>query len=231
MEKEAKTQELPLLALRGVFLVYPTMVIHLDVGRRKSIQALESAMMGDQVLFLVTQKEVAIEDPEPEDLYHIGTVAKINQMIKLPNGTMRILVEGMKRGEIVKFIETEDEFVVEIEERDDVKYGDHEEEALMRQLVAQFEEYIKVSRKVTKETLATVVDIDDPSRLTYMIAAHVPMKIKDRQSLIEVDDLKERMKQLLMILANEKKVLDLERKIGKRVQSSMERNTKRILFA
>lgn len=225
MEKEAKTQELPLLALRGV-LVYPTMVIHLDVGRRKSILALESAMMGDQVLFLVTQKEVAIEDPEPEDLYHIGTVAKINQMIKLPNGTMRILVEGMKRGEIVKFIETEDEFVVEIEERDDVKYGDHEEEALMRQLVAQFEEYIKVSRKVTKETLATVVDIDDPSRLTYMIAAHVPMKIKDRQSLIEVDDLKERMKQLLMILANEKKVLDLERKIGKRVQSSMERTQK-----
>src|SRR5690606_29909609 len=108
MEKEAKTLELPLLALRGV-LVYPTMVIHLDVGRRKSIQALESAMMGDQVLFLVTQKEVAIEAPVPVDLYRSGTETVSCRSILLSYGTMRILVEGMKRGEIVKFIVTEDE--------------------------------------------------------------------------------------------------------------------------
>lgn len=221
----SKTRELPLLALRGV-LVYPTMVIHLDVGRKKSIASLESAMIGNQEIFLITQKEVAIEDPKPEDLYRIGTIAKINQMIKLPNGTMRILVEGLQRAEIEKFIETEDEFIVEIELLKDIKNDEYEEEALMRQLITQFEEYIKVSRKVTKETLATVIDIDDPSRLTYMIAAHVPMKMKDRQSLLEIDEIAERMKQLLMILANEKKVLDLEQKIGKRVQSSMERTQK-----
>lgn len=221
----SKTRELPLLALRGV-LVYPTMVIHLDVGRKKSIASLESAMIGNQEIFLITQKEVAIEDPKPEDLYRIGTIAKINQMIKLPNGTMRILVEGLQRAEIGKFIETEDEFIVEIELLKDIKNDEYEEEALMRQLITQFEEYIKVSRKVTKETLATVIDIDDPSRLTYMIAAHVPMKMKDRQSLLEIDEIAERMKQLLMILANEKKVLDLEQKIGKRVQSSMERTQK-----
>lgn len=224
MEKK-QPLKLPLLALRGV-LVYPTIVLHLDVGRKKSIAALETAMMGDQTIFLVTQKEVAIEEPKKDDLYRIGTIAKIKQMIKLPNGTIRILVEGIERAEIVRFIETENEFVVEVYPLEDI-YGDrYEEEALMRQLINQFEEYIKISRKVTKEILATVIDIDDPSRLAYMISAHVPLKIKDKQSLLEINQIKNRLQHLLTLLANEKKVLDLERKIGKRVQSSMERTQK-----
>lgn len=223
--KKKQPLKLPLLALRGV-LVYPTIVLHLDVGRKKSIAALETAMMGDQTIFLVTQKEVAIEEPKKDDLYRIGTIAKIKQMIKLPNGTIRILVEGIERAEIVRFIETENEFVVEVYPLEDI-YGDrYEEEALMRQLINQFEEYIKISRKVTKEILATVIDIDDPSRLAYMISAHVPLKIKDKQSLLEINQIKNRLQHLLTLLANEKKVLDLERKIGKRVQSSMERTQK-----
>lgn len=218
-------RKLPLLALRGV-LVYPTIVIHLDVGRKKSISALETAMMDDQTIFLVTQKEVAIEEPEKDDLYRVGTIAKINQMIKLPNGTIRILVEGIERAEISRFIEEEDEFIVEVFPLDDI-YGDrYEEEALMRQLLNQFEEYIKVSRKVTKEILATVLDIDDPGRLAYMISAHVPMKIKEKQVILEINHVKNRLQHLLTLLANEKKVLDLERKIGKRVQTSMERTQK-----
>src|SRR5699024_7851548 len=157
LKNNEQIKELPLLALRGV-LVFPTIVIHLDVGRKKSIASLESAMIGNQEIFLVTQREVALEDPEPKDLYQVGTIAKINQMIKLPNGTMRILVEGMERAEIITFIDSEDEMIVEVETLDDIHEDRHKEEALMRQLVTQFEQYIKLSRKVTKEILATVVD-------------------------------------------------------------------------
>lgn len=225
MENNKQIKELPLLALRGV-LAFPTIVMHLDVGREKSMASLESAMLGDQEIFLVTQKEVAIEDPEPEDLYHIGTIAKINQMIKLPNGTMRILVEGLDRAEISNFIETEGEFLVEVESLEDIHEDRHQEEALMRQLVTQFEQYIKLSRKVTDEILATVIDVDDPGRLTYMISSHIPMKMKDKQSILEINNLSNRMRHLLNILANEQKVLDLEQQIGKRVQTSMERTQK-----
>lgn len=215
----------PLLALRGI-LVYPSIVLHLDVGREKSIASLESAMMADQTIFLAAQKEVAIESPEPKDIYRVGTLAKINQMLKLPNGTVRVLVEGLYRAEIVRYIEEEKEFRVEIQKLEDIHEDSHEEEALMRQLITQFGQYIKVSRKITKETLATVSDIDEPSRLTFMIASHIPIKIKEKQELLEINNVKKRMQHLLTIITNEKKVLDLERKIGKRVQTSMEQTQK-----
>src|SRR5690625_5040322 len=214
-----------LLALRGI-LVYPSMVLHLDVGREKSIASLETAMMGDQTIFLASQKEVAIEDPEPKDIYRIGTLAKINQMLKLPNGTIRVLVEGLHRAEIIRYTEEEKEYKVEIKKLEDVHEDTHEEEALMRQLVTQFGQYIKVSRKITKETLATVSDIDEPSRLTFIISSHIPIKIKEKQEILEINNVKKRMQHLLTIITNEKKVLDLERKIGKRVQTSMEQTQK-----
>ncbi|HLS65759.1 MAG TPA: endopeptidase La [Pseudogracilibacillus sp.] len=220
-----KTIEAPLLPLRGI-LVFPSVVIHLDVGREKSIKALENAMMGDQTIFLSTQKEAAIEDPVPDEIYRVGTLAKINQMLKLPNGTIRVLVEGLFRAEIVRYIEEDDDLVVEVNELEDTHDDSHEEEALMRQLVQQFGEFINVSRKITKETLSTVADIDEPSRLTYIIASHLPIKMKDKQSILEIDHVKERMQHLLTIITNEKKVLDLERKIGERVQSSMEQTQK-----
>lgn len=218
--------QVPLLALRGV-LVYPSMVLHLDVGRKKSIASLETAMMGDQAIFLVSQKEAAIEEPKPDEIYRIGTLAKINQMLKLPNGTIRVLVEGLHRAEVIRYIEEDnEEYKVAINKLEDISEDSHEEEALMRQLVSQFGQYIKGSRKITKETLATVSDIDEPSRLTFMIASHLPIKVKEKQELLEIDNVKERMQHLLTIITNEKKVLDLERKIGKRVQTSMEQTQK-----
>src|SRR5699024_10934491 len=220
-----ETIQTPLLALRGI-LVYPSMVLHLDVGREKSIASLETAMMGEQTIFLASQKEVAIEDPEPKDIYRTGTIAKINQMLKLPNGTIRILVEGLYRADIVDYVKEDKEFEVTVKKLTDIHGDQHEEEAMMRQLMNQFEQYIKVSKKMTKETLATVADVDEPSRLTFMIGSHLPIKIKDKQQLLEIDDVKKRMQFLLTIIANEKKVLDLERKIGKRVQSSMEQTQK-----
>src|SRR5699024_2601279 len=122
----------PLLALRGI-LVLPSIVLHLDVGREKSIAALEKAMMGDQVIFLSSQKEVALDNPKPKDIYRIGTLAKINQMLKLPNGTIRVLVEGLERAQIVRYVENDKEFVVELEKLEDIQDDQHEEEALMRQ--------------------------------------------------------------------------------------------------
>ena len=221
-----KIEKLPLLALRGI-LVYPSMVIHLDVGREKSIASLENAMMNEeQLIFLSSQKEIAMEEPEKEDIYKVGTVAKITQMIKLPNGTLRVLVEGLYRAEIIEYLEEKNQFEVKIAKLDEMAGDEYEEEALMRQLLDQFTQYIKVSKKITKETLATLVDIDEPNRLSFMIASHLPIKMKDKQSLLEIDDVIERMKLLLTILANEKKVLNLERKIGKRVQTSMEQTQK-----
>ncbi|WP_156291212.1 endopeptidase La [Oceanobacillus salinisoli] len=217
--------QVPLLPLRGL-LIFPTMVLHLDVGRDKSITALEKAMMDDQTIFLAAQKKVSIDEPEPKDIYQIGTLAKVNQMLKLPNGTMRVLVEGLFRGEIVRYMETDDEFMVEIEEIEDIHGENHEEEALMRSLLSQFEQYIKVSRKITEETLATVTDIEEPGRLADIIASHLSLKVKEKQEILEMKEVKKRIQKLIHIISNEKKVLDLEKKIGQRVKSSMEKTQK-----
>ncbi|KPH77126.1 MULTISPECIES: endopeptidase La [Bacillaceae] len=217
--------QVPLLPLRGL-LVFPTMVIHLDVGRDKSVQALEKAMMDDQTIFLAAQKKVSLDEPETKDIYQIGTLVKVKQTLKLPNGTIRVLVEGLHRGEIVRFIETENEFVVEIEKLEDIHGDNHEEEALMRSLLNQFEQYIKVSRKVTEDTLATVADIEEPGRLADIIASYLSLKVKEKQEILEIQDVKKRIKKLIQYISNEKKVLDLEKKIGQRVKSSMEKTQK-----
>ncbi|RKQ37929.1 endopeptidase La [Oceanobacillus halophilus] len=217
--------QIPLLPLRGL-LVFPTMVLHLDVGRDKSVAALEKAMMDDQTIFLAAQKKISMDEPETSDIYSIGTLAKVNQMLKLPNGTIRVLVEGLHRGEIVRYMETEDEFHVEIEKVEDVHGDSHEEEALMRSLLKQFEQYIKLSRKVSEETLATVSDIEEPGRLADIIASHLTLKIKEKQEILEILDVKKRIQKLIHLISNEKKVLDLEKKIGQRVKSSMEKTQK-----
>ncbi len=224
MTKE--TIQLPLLPLRGL-LVFPSMVIHLDVGRDKSIAALEQAMMGDQTIFLVAQRKVSMDEPEPQDIYSIGTMAVVKQMLKLPNGTMRVLVEGLHRGEIIRYTEDNgDAFQVEIEKREDIHGDSNEEEALMRSLLGLFEQYVSVSRKVNKETYATVADIDEPSRLADLITSHLSLKIKEKQELLETQNVIARLKYLIKLITNEKKVLDLEKKIGQRVKTSMEKTQK-----
>lgn len=217
--------QIPLLPLRGI-LVFPSMVLHLDIGREKSITALEKAMMEDQMIFLAAQKKVGLSEPEPEDIYEVGTLVKVNQMLKLPNGTIRVLVEGIHRGEIVRFIDTKEAFVVEIKQLDDIHGEINEEEALMRSLLEQFEQYIKLSRKITHETFATVSDIDEPGRLADIITSHLSLKIKDKQDLLEIQNVQKRLQSLINIISNEKKVLDLEKKIGQRVKNSMEKTQK-----
>ncbi|PEF77290.1 endopeptidase La [Bacillus pseudomycoides] len=215
----------PLLPLRGV-LVYPTMVLHLDVGRDKSIQALEQAAMDENIIFLAMQKEMNIDDPKEDDIYSVGTVAKVKQMLKLPNGTLRVLVEGLHRAEIVEFIEEENVIQVSIQTVTEEEEGDLEEKALMRTLLEHFEQYIKVSKKVSNETFATVVDVEEPGRLADLISSHLPIKTKQKQEILEIRSAKERLHTLISIIQDEQELLSLEKKIGQKVKRSMERTQK-----
>ncbi|WP_191126341.1 endopeptidase La [Cerasibacillus terrae] len=223
MTKE--TTLLPLLPLRGL-LVFPTVVLHLDVGRDKSIAALEKAMLENQHIFLAGQKKISIEDPNPDEIYRIGTVAKVNQMLKLPNGTFRVLVEGLYRAEIVQYQEKQDSYMVEVTELNEIEGDKNKTKALMRHLLDQFEQYLKLSRKVKKEIFTTVSDIENPGRLADMIASHLPLKIKEKQTILETVDVPERLRHLVEFISNEKKILDLEKKIGQRVKTSMEKTQK-----
>ncbi|KZE46797.1 DNA-binding protein [Brevibacillus parabrevis] len=225
MGERSGKRELPLLPLRGL-LVYPTMVLHLDVGREKSIRALEQAMVDDNKILLATQEEVHIEEPDAEQIYSIGTVARVKQMLKLPNGTIRVLVEGLQRAKIEEYLQKEDYFVVSITYLQEEKTEENEVEALMRSLLNHFEQYIKLSKKVSPETLTSVTDIEEPGRLADVIASHLPLKMKDKQEILETVNIKERLEILLDILNNEREVLELERKIGNRVKKQMERTQK-----
>ncbi|AAT60850.1 endopeptidase La [Bacillus thuringiensis] len=215
----------PLLPLRGV-LVYPTMVLHLDVGRDKSIQALEQAAMDENIIFLAMQKEMNIDDPKEDDIYSVGTVAKVKQMLKLPNGTLRVLVEGLHRAEVVEFIEEENVVQVSIKTVTEEVEADVEEKALMRTLLEHFEQYIKVSKKVSNETFATVADVEEPGRLADLIASHLPIKTKQKQEILEIISVKERLHTLISIIQDEQELLSLEKKIGQKVKRSMERTQK-----
>lgn len=220
-----KELNVPLLPLRGL-LVYPTMVLHLDVGREKSVQALEKAMIEEHLIFLATQKDAGIDNPEEEDIYPVGTLSKVKQMLKLPNGTIRVLVEGLKRGKIQSFIDQEEYTTVQIMTVDDPHTKDIEEEALMRSLLDYFEQYIKLSKKVSAETYATISDIEEPGRMADLIASHLPLKMKDKQDILETFPVKERLNKLINLINNEREVLNLEKKIGQRVKRSMERTQK-----
>ncbi|MGP4061533.1 endopeptidase La [Halobacillus sp. H74] len=216
---------MPLLPLRGL-LVYPSMVLHLDVGREKSVQALEQSMMDDNEIFLVSQKEVNIDEPSHEDLYTVGTVARVKQMVKLPNGTNRVLVEGLYRASIEKVTDGEEFYQADILQFEDEHGDGNEEEALMRTLMDQFEKFVKVSKKVSKETYNTVSDIDDPSHLADMVSSHLPIKLKDKQMMLETRNVKERLQKLIDMIGNEREVLQIEQKIGQRVKKSMEKTQK-----
>jgi ATP-dependent Lon protease len=222
---KTKGRRFPLLPLRGL-LVYPSMVLHLDVGREKSVRALEKAMVEDNLILLCSQSEVNIEEPGQEDIFRVGTVANVRQMLKLPNGTIRVLVEGVERAEIIHYMDNEEFYEVmarELPEQEDV---DQESDALMRTVLSQFEHYITLSKKVTPETLAAVSDIEEPGRLADVITSHLALKIKDKQEILETIDVSKRLEKLLDILNNEREVLELERKINQRVKKQMEKTQK-----
>ncbi|MFD0713947.1 endopeptidase La [Paenibacillus sp. GCM10027626] len=220
-----KGRRLPLLPLRGL-LVYPSMVLHLDVGREKSVRALDRAMIDDHMILLCSQSEVNIEEPTQEDIYRVGTIARVRQMLKLPNGTIRVLVEGVIRAEVVNYLPTDEYYEVTVKELPEEESTDPEIDALMRTVLNQFEHYINLSKKVTPETHAAVSDIDEPGRLADVITSHLSLKIKDKQDILETIDVRQRLEKLLDILNNEREVLELERKISQRVKKQMEKTQK-----
>ncbi|MDN5366378.1 MAG: ATP-dependent Lon protease, partial [Thermacetogenium sp.] len=231
---EERTQErcsreegriLPLLPLRGL-LVFPYMVIHLDVGREKSVSAIDEAMLHDREIFLVTQKEAQTDEPQRDDIYQVGTIAEIKQLLKLPGGTFRVLVEGLRRGRIKEYLAQEPFIKVMVEEFEDSCEITPEIEALMRSVIGQFEEYVKTGKKIPPETAVSIVSIDEPGRLADIIAAHINLHVGDKQAILEAFDPKERLERLAEILSREMEILELERKINMRVRKQMERTQK-----
>ena len=188
MTKESKVYY-PVLPLRGL-LVYPTMILHIDVGRERSIAALNEAMIREEKLFLSVQRDMTIEKPDMSDLYDVGIIAKVKQMVKLPNGTMRVLVEGLQRGiwDDFNHLDTFDE--VAVTAFMEPEKADQEDEALMRTLVHNFEKYSKSSKSVSEETFNSVTDIEEPGRMADMVASHLPLKISGKQEILEIMDFK-----------------------------------------
>ncbi|AEH46988.1 ATP-dependent protease La [Parageobacillus thermoglucosidasius NBRC 107763] len=215
----------PLLPLRGL-LVFPTMVLHLDVGREKSVRALEKAMVEDHIILLISQKDVSIDEPDMDDLYKMGTLARVKQLLKLPNGTFRVLVEGIARAIITEIVSEEPYFMVKAEKFVDRTTKDLEDEALKRTMLEYFEQYINLSKRLSADIYASIADIDEPGRMADIIASHLPLKLEEKQRILETIDVKERVHKIIQILHNEKEVLQLEKKISMRVKQSMERTQK-----
>lgn len=219
------TKIIPLLPLRGV-LVFPYMLIHLDVGREKSIKALEDAMIQDREIFLATQKDAQTDEPSQEDIYQVGSIAEIKQLLKLPGGTIRVLVEGLRRAKIKNYMESDPYYKVEVTQLEEDQEKTTEIEALMRNLIYQFEQYVKLSKRIAPETVVTIVTIEDPHKLADLIASHLNLKIIDKQTLLEAFDLTARLEKLNSIIASEIEILELERKINLRVRKQMEKTQK-----
>ncbi len=215
--------EIPVLALRDV-VVYPQMVIPLFVGREKSIRCLDLAMENDKQVFLVAQKDAAIDDPSAEDVYSTGTVATILQMLKLPDGTVKVLVEGAQRATINKFVETEEYFSAEIEYVDVNAELTDDIEVLIRSAISQFEGYVKLNKKIPPEVLTSVSGIDDAEQLADTMAAHMPLKLADKQKILEIIDVNVRLEHLMALMEGEIDLLQVEKKIRTRVKKQMEKS-------
>lgn len=220
-----KKNNIPVLPLRGL-LVYPSLILHIDVGRERSVFAIEHAIAQGNLIFLATQRDLSIENPEPEDLYEIGTLALVKSLTQLPNGTYRVLIEGVERAKWSNYEEADLYPVVEVEGYPDDEEKDAESEALMRTLLTYFKKYSEISKKVTKETYDSVEAIAEPGRLADMVASHLPLKLNAKQEVLETINVKERLEWLITRLYNEQEVLNLERKINERVKEAMERTQK-----
>ncbi|WP_445678235.1 endopeptidase La [Psychrobacillus sp. FSL K6-1267] len=228
MEVNSKVAEktyYPVLPLRGLF-IFPTMVLHIDIGRERSIDALNTAMKREEKLFISAQRDLGVEHPSQEDIYPVGILAHIKQVVKLPNGTMRVLVEGLQRAIWDEYKVTNKMDEVTVSAYIEPKEADQEDQALMRTLLHNFEKYTKASKQVSEETYRSVADIEEPGRLADMIAAALPLKISGKQEILEIMDVKERMETLIVQLYNEQEILNLEKKINNRVKNAMERTQK-----
>ncbi|HEX5796327.1 MAG TPA: endopeptidase La [Geminicoccaceae bacterium] len=212
----------PVLPLRDI-VVFPHMIVPLFVGREKSIRALEEVMRDDKQILLVAQKNAGQDDPGTEDIYRVGTVSSVLQLLKLPDGTVKVLVEGNARAEINSFIDNPKFFQAHAEVLSEVESDPRELEALARAVVTQFEQYVKLNKKVPPEVLVSLSQIDDPSKLSDTVAAHLSLKISDKQELLETHSLVERLERLYGFMESEISVLQVEKRIRSRVKRQMEK--------
>lgn len=212
----------PVLPLRDV-VVYPYMVVPLFVGRERSIKALEVAMAADKQVLVATQKSAAEDQPTEEGIYRVGTLATVLQLLKLPDGTVKVLIEGVKRAKIARFLTSESYFLADIEMIDDTNGESREIEILIRSLKSQFEQYVKLNRKIPTEILASVLAIDDGGRLADTITAHLTLKLEEKQKILEIIDLAKRLEKLVGIMESEIDLLQVEKKIRGRVKRQMEK--------
>jgi ATP-dependent Lon protease len=222
-ETRAGPTQLPLLPLRDV-VVFPHMVIPLFVGRPKSIKALEAAMESGKSIVLVAQKSAAKDDPAPEDLYEIGSIANILQMLKLPDGTVKVLVEGSQRARISEVVDLKTHFAVGITPLPPDNATDHETEAMRRTMIQQFDQYVKLNKKIPPEILTSLAGIDEAGRLGDTIAAHLPLKLEQKQEVLEMFDVKHRLEHLLKLVEGELDILQVEKRIRGRVKRQMEKS-------
>jgi len=214
---------IPLLPLRDV-IVYPHMVIPLFVGRDKSIKALEAAMLNDKQILLVAQKSASDDEPTVSDLYTVGSVASILQLLKLPDGTVKVLVEGNYRATIDSFVSEGDFFSAQVSERLDTVLSEREAGVLTRSLMTQFDQFVKLSKKVPPEILTSVTSIEEPGRLADTIAAHMSMKIEEKQHILETSGIRERIEYLMGAIEGEIDLLQVEKRIRGRVKKQMEKS-------
>ena len=223
MSEPTRIESIPILPLRDV-VVYPHMVLPLFVGREKSILALESAMKADKRIMLVAQRQADIDDPKSDDLYGIGTVATILQLLKLPDGTVKVLVEGVERGHVGAlqegpFYTAEVTLAVEVDQ-----YDEKELEVMSRSVISQFEQYVKINKKVPPEVLTALAGIEDAGRLADTVAAHMALKLADKQKVLEIMDVRARLEHVLVAIEGEMDVLQIEKRIRGRVKAQMEKS-------
>lgn len=224
MDTSVEKKIYPLLSLRDI-VVFPHMIVPLFVGREKSVRALDKAMNGDRRIILATQKDASVDDPKAEDMYSIGTLGSIVQLLRLPDGTVKALVEGLERVKITAYEENPEFFEVSTEAvREDESEKKDELQAFMRSVMSQFEEYVRLNKKIPPEILLSIAQVDDPSKLADIIASHLSLKISERQELLEAKNVFARLEKLYGLMEAEMGVLQVEKKIRRRVKRQMEKS-------
>ena len=225
-DKEEKTLIIPLLPLRDV-VVFPHMIVPLFVGREKSIAALESAMKSEKGIFMVAQKSAQKDEPSQEDIYPVGTIGIIIQLLRLPDGTVKVLVEGKKRGIIRKYIPSEEFYLVNVDGIEDIGDPDTvKTAALMRSMKEAFESYVKLSKKVHVEMVSTIASIEEPSKIADVIISHIGVKLEDKQKILEIFTVNDRLEAIYELMLSEIEILEVEEKIKRRVKKQMDKTQK-----
>ncbi len=215
-------ERIPVLPLRDI-VVFPHMIAPLFVGRERSIRALEEAMARGRRILLVAQKNPADDNPQPEDIYRVGTIAQVMQLLKLPDGTVKVLVEGGQRARIGEYVRTDEYFEAEVDPIEETMGDERETEALARTVVDQFKTYVKLNKKVPQEAIESVVGIEDHGKLADTVAAHLAVKLPDKQEILEIADITERLQKVFTVMEGEISVMQVEKRIRNRVKKQMEK--------